>query len=167
MKTTISIRSMVFFLALTLIFSTSCSDDDEKTTPAGVTSEQAIAKFKSYFYKNGEANASQLPDFDAAEWAVATDNNARPTEIFADITGVEAPLTEKYEYSYASADGQCRIRLVGNAQPDANAVYATFYIQIPQCPEFDKLYIATRDYFKGTNDGTSDGTTVTGYPVIW
>ncbi len=167
MKTKTNIRPILFFLALAMAFCTSCSDDDGKTTPAGVTSQQAIAKFKSYFYKDGEANASRLPYFDDTEWAVATENNARATEIFTDITGIEAPLTAKYEYTYASADGKCRIRLAGGAEPNAGAVYATFYIQIPECPEFDKLYITTLDYFKGTNDGVNEGTTVNGYPVIW
>lgn len=163
MKMKFNIQAILMLLVLTTVFCTSCSDDDEKTSPSGATSQEAIAKFKSYFYKDGHVNASQLEDFSETEWAVATENNARACEVFIDITGLEAPLTGAFDYTYASSDGKCRIRLSGNAESDARAVYATFYIQIPECPEISKIHVADPSYFEGTN---GEDMAMPGVPVI-
>lgn len=164
MKTKMKFNLPALLMLLALVCCASCSDDDEKTSPTGVSGPEAIATFKSYFYKDGHVNASRLEDFSATEWAVATDNNARACEVFIDITGLEAPLTGAFDYTYASPDGKCRIRLAGSAESDADAVYATFYIQIPECPEITKIHVADPSYFEGTNAGGDMATP--GVPVI-
>lgn len=156
-------KSILFFFATLLLLFSGCSSDDEKNPAPAVGSQQAIAKFKTYFYKDGEVNATQLADFEATEWAVATDNGARVLEVFTDITGQEAPLTASFDYTYAASDNQCRIRIVGTAEPGQDAVYATFYIQIPACPECDKIHVATLDYFKDEN---GEDALQPGVPVI-
>lgn len=156
-------KSILFFFVTLLLVGSACSSDDEKTPASSVGSQEAIAKFKTYFYKDGKVNATQLDGFEATEWAVSTDNNARALEVFTDITGQEAPLTSSFDYTYAASDNQCRIRIAGTAQPGSDAVYATFYIQIPACPECDKIHVATPDYFKDINGGD---TSQPGVPVI-
>lgn len=150
---------MYVFVMTAALYLSSCSHEEETLLP-GVTSEQAVARFKSYFYKEGKINANKLENFSAKEWAVATDNSGRACEVFTDITGVEAPLTGNYEYSYSSADGKCIIRIVGTISPNKDAIYATLYIDMEDCPDFSKIYIVTKDYFNDSNEGSG------GVPVI-
>ncbi len=156
-------KSILFFFVTLLLLSSGCSSEDEKTPVTSVGSQEAIAKFKTYFYKDGKVNATQLDGFGTTEWAVVADNGARALEVFTDITGQEAPLTSSFDYTYAASDNQCRIRIAGTAEPGSDAVYATFYIQIPACPECDKIHVATLDYFNDINGGS---TVQPGVPVI-
>ena len=153
----------VFMMALVLF--SSCNHEEEVIGNEQTTSGQAIARFKSYFYKDGTVNASKLERHSETEWAVATDNGGRACEVFMDITGVETSLKGKYEYNYVSSDGKCSIRLTGNVRADEDAVYAVFYVQIPECPEFGKIYVTTREYFKEKNgEGVNS---FDGVPVIF
>lgn len=153
-------KSILIAFATLLVVLASCSSDDEKTPAQEVMSQQVVARFKSYFYQDGAVCAVKLDGYADTEWAVAIEDGKSACEIFTSITGMAAPLSTLYEYAYTSSDGECRIRLAGRAQPDAEALYATFYIQIPGCPEISKIHLGSADYFKGTNSGGE------GYPVL-
>lgn len=127
----------------------------------GNNSTQVIARFKSYFYeRNGQVRANKLPGFSVKEWAVAAEKSNRPCEVFSDITGIEAPFSEKYDFTYRTEDGKCTLRLVGTGHPKEDAVFAILYAEIEGCPEIGKIYIVTTEYFM------NDNISMSGVPVI-
>ena len=154
-------KFMMYVFMMVTVLCSSCSKEEDSAGDGKPTPEQVIARFKSYFYRNGEVNATKATG-SIGEWVVVATESARAREVFEDITGKEAPLTEKYSYQYESPDGSCKIQLVGSDHADEKAVYATFIVQIPDCPEIRKILIVTPDYFKGTNDDTQ----IEGVPVI-
>ena len=138
----------------------SCSKDEEAMLP-GVTSEQAVARFKSYFYKeDGQVRAYRLSNFADKEWAVAAEESNRPCEVFTEITGVDAPLTGDYEYTYRTSDGKCTLKLVGTDHPKEDAVYAVLYVKMKDCPDIGKIYIIATKCFM------NDNISMSGVPVI-
>lgn len=152
-------KSIVYVFVLAAVLA-SCSHEEE-TMPTGATSEQVVARFKSYFYKeDGQVRANKLPGFLEKEWAVGAEDSARPCEVFSEITGVDAPLTGNYEYTYCSADGKCTLRLVGTDHPKEDAVYAVLYVEIADCPEISKINICITEYLK------NDNLSMSGVPVI-
>lgn len=154
-------KSIVYVLVLvSAVMLVSCSHEEE-IVPTGVSSEQVVARFKSYFYEeNGQVRANKLPSFLEKEWAVATEKNYRPCEVFSDITGVEAPLAGKYDFTYRTSDGKCTLRLVGTDHPKEDAVYAILYVEIEDCPDIGKIYIVATEYFM------NDNVSMSGVPVI-
>lgn len=154
-------KSIVYVLVLvSAVMLVSCSHEEE-IVPTGMSSEQVVARFKSYFYKeDGQVRANKLPSFLEKEWAVGAEDSARPCEVFSEITGVDAPLTGNYEYTYCSADGKCTLRLVGTDHPKEDAVYAVLYVEIEDCPEISKINICITDYLK------NDNISMSGVPVI-
>lgn len=152
-------KSIVYVFVLVAVLA-SCSHEEE-TMPTGATSEQVVARFKSYFYKeDGQVRANKLPGFLEKEWAVGAEDSTRPCEVFSEITGVDAPLTGNYEYTYCSADGKCTLRLVGTDHPKEDAVYAVLYVEIADCPEISKINICITEYLK------NDNLSMSGVPVI-
>lgn len=154
-------KSIVYVLVLvSAVMLASCSHEEE-IVPTGISSEQVVARFKSYFYEeNGQVRANKLPSFSVKEWAVATEKNYRPCEVFSDITGVEAPLAGKYDFTYRTSDGKCTLRLVGTDYPKEDAVYAVLYVEIEDCPDIGKIYIVATEYFM------NDNVSMSGVPVI-
>lgn len=145
----------------------SCSNDSDPLSPAR-TSEQVIARFKSYLYLvDGQVNAQQLPAFESTEWAVATDSPQRPLEVFSDITGLPTPLKDPYEYSYVSSDKKCSIQIIGMSTPNAEGIYATMYIQIEECEEITQLHICTPQYFNTFEGDGMQNPENPGIPVKW
>lgn len=136
---------------LVVLFSSCSSDDDQKPEPYK-TGEEAVATFRKYFYNQGNVNAIKLDDFLETEWAIPIDQAGKACELFTRLTGMEAALSDKYSYSYQSADGKCAIRIEGKEIPE-DAVYAVMYINIPECPDFSKVILAKPEYFEGTNAG--------------
>lgn len=155
------IAYLVSFMMLA-VFCASCSKD-EPEIPQGVSSQQAIARFKAYFYQDGKVHANRLNSFQDSEWALATDDARKPLDIFMEITGVPVPMKSQYEYSYQSSDGKCNINIKGSAVADTEAVFATINVYIPEYKDIETMHIVTIDYFKGDN---SDDI-VTGVPVIY
>jgi len=134
-----------------ILFLSSCSDDkDPEPYNSG---EEAVANFQYYFYENDEVNALKLDNFLETEWGIPIENAGKACEAFSKITGIETSLTDTYSYSYKSTDGKCTLRIEGKKIPE-DAVYAIMYIDIPECPEFSKIIMATPDYFESTNDYT-------------
>lgn len=124
-------------------------------------SKEVVAKFKSYFFKeNGQVRANKLPSFLEKEWAVGAEDGIRACEVFSDITGVDAPLTENYEYTYSAADGKCTLRLVGTDLPKEDGLYAILYVEIEDCPEISIINICITEYLK------NDNMSMSGVPVI-
>ena len=136
------------------------------TVAEGVSSEQAIAKFRSLFYKDGEVHANHLNRFESTEWSIVVMSPGKPLSAFTDITGIAAPLKEKYEYKYMSSDGKCSIRIKGRLNAAADAIYATMYVQIEDCPEITMVHFTTEDFLKEANEDYV-GTEPPGVPVIW
>ena len=128
-----------------------------------LNSDQVIARFKDYFYQDGKVHANRLSSFQPSEWALATDDARKPLDIFTHITGISAPMKDRYEYSYRSTDGRCNISIQGSAEADTEAMFATINVYIPEYKEIETMHIVTIDYFKGDN---SDDI-VTGVPVIY
>lgn len=139
-------KSMMYALMMALVLFSSCEDscdDCNEPTRADVT-----AKFKSYFYRDGDVYANKLEMCSNTEWAVAAENSGRACEVFKDITGKDAPLTENYGYDFRSSDGACRIVLEGS-KADKDGMYAVFRVSIPECPEITKIYVMTKEVFLG------------------
>lgn len=137
-------------LLLAVGFLTGC-DKHEKPAmpepPAEVTGEQVIARFRNYFYEpDGQVRANKLPNFSLKEWGVCAEYSARPLEVFNDITGLDAQLTDGYDYTFRSSDGECTMRILGVDQPREDQVYAVLYVEIAECPEIGKVYIVTTEY---------------------
>lgn len=146
------------------------ADADRYTSKEGVvqvtvqwSTDQVIARFKDYFYQDGIVRANRLNSFQDSEWALATDEAQKPLEIFTEITGLSVSMKSQYEYSYRSTDGRCNISMKGSADADAEAVFATFNVYIPEYNDIETMHIVTIDYFKGDN---SDDI-ITGVPVIY
>lgn len=154
-------KSIVYvFVLVAAAVLASCSHEEE-TMPTGATSEQVVARFKSYFYKeDGQVRANKLPSFSEKEWAVGAEDSARPCEVFSEITGVDAPLAGKYDFTYRTSDGKCTLRLVGTDYPKEDAVYAVLYVEIEDCPEISKINICITDYLN------NDNLSMSGVPVI-
>lgn len=126
-----------------------------------VSSEQVIARFKSYFYEeNGQVRANKLPGFLLKDWAVVAERSSRPCEVFADITGMEAPLAGIYDYTYSSADGKCTLKLLGTDHPEEDGIYAVLYVEIEDCPDIGTIYIVTMECF------INDDISMSSIPVI-
>lgn len=164
-----SIVYLVSFLVMALFFA-SCFGDkheisqkDKHEFPQGVSSEQAIARFKDYFYQDGKVYANRLNTYQPSEWSLATDDARKPLDVFMEITGVPVTLKSQYEYSYRSSDGKCNISIKGSAEADAKAIFATFHVSISECNDIETMHFVTIDHFKGDN---SDDI-VTGVPVIY
>jgi len=136
--------------SLILLFSSCSSDKDPEPYNSG---EQATANFRYYFYENEKVNALKLDNFLETEWGIPLENADKACKAFRKITGMDASLTDTYSYSYRSTDGKCTLRIEGKKIPE-DAVYAIMYIDIPDCPEFSKIIMATPDYFESTNDYT-------------
>ena len=138
------------------LLASSCSKDDDSTIPATTqrTTEDVTARFKSHFYdESGYVRCVKLSNFSAQEWAIAAQKSSDILEVFNDITGMDAPLTDSYKYRFVSSDGQSTISITGTKNADANAQYATIRVSIPSCSEIQTIHIGTEQYFKGTNDG--------------
>lgn len=107
-----------------------------------------IAKFRSYFYeRDGRVRANKKSSFKEKEWAVAVNERTRPCNVFTDITGMFAPLTTNYDYTYSSADGKCIVRIVGTYQFDKEYIYANLYVKIEDCPDIDVIHICSLEYY--------------------
>ena len=78
-------KSMMYALMMALVLFSSCEDScDDCNEP---TRADVIAKFKSYFYRDGDVYANKLEMCRNTEWAVAAENSGRACEVFKDITG--------------------------------------------------------------------------------
>lgn len=134
-------------------------------TVAGKSSDAVVARFRELFYKDGEVHANHLNRFEPTEWAIVVESPGKPLNAFADITGVTATLKEKYEYKYVSSDGKCSLRIKGQLNAGWDAIYATLYVWIEDCPEISMVHFTTEDFLKEANEdyvGTEPGV-----PVIW
>lgn len=140
----------------------SCSKD-EIETPEVVSSEQAITKLKSYFYRDGEVFANHLARFKPTEWGLVINEAQKPLEAFTDITGLPAPFKENYNYSYRSPDGKCSISITGSKNVNPDGIFATLKVNIPECPEINTIYFTTVDFFYEFNSNGLDA----GVPVIY
>lgn len=156
-------KFMVYVFMMVTVLCSSCSKEEDPAGDGKPTPEQVIARFKSYFYRDGKVNATKATGSSIGEWVVVAKESARAREVFEDITGKEAPLLmDNYNYKYVSPDGNDIIELKGSDRANEKAVYAAFYVQFPDCPEISKILVVTWDYFKGTNDDTH----IEGVPVI-
>lgn len=143
--------SLICIMSVALF--SSCSGDDDTPEPYK-TGEEAVATFRENFYKGGKVNAIKLDNFLETEWAIPIDNPEKVATLFNRLTGMKVALTDSYNYSYQSVDKKCSIRVEGKKIAE-NAVYATMYINITECPEISKVILATPEYFKGTNSELS------------
>lgn len=160
-------KRWMVYLAICLVitaFFASCSKEEPEISD-GFSSGQVTALFRSFLYKDGKVYANHPERFESTEWAIVVKSSETPLNAFTSITGVAAPSKEEYEYGYVSSDGKCSIRIIGQLNAGEDAVYATMYIQIEDCPEITRIHFTTEDFLKGTNDdyvGTEPGV-----PVIW
>ena len=157
-------NSILLFLCIAAIgVFTSCSSDDYNL-PQQLSGTQVINNIKSKLYKDGAVFANKIDGCTETEYVVVTESGAnRACTVFTELTGIEAPLKESYEYTYTSADGTCKIRIRGVKEP-TNGKYATLFFDIPTCPEITILHIGTPAFL---NDNNSEPSTSGGHPVIW
>jgi len=134
---------------LVILFS-ACSSDDDPSPEPYKTGEEAVAAFRKDFYIQGEVNALKLDNFLETEWAIPIDQASKACTLFTRFTGMDAALNDNYNYSYQSVDKKCSIRIEGKKTAE-NAVYATMYINIPECPEIHKVILAKPEFFESTN----------------
>lgn len=137
-----------------------------RITVAGKSRGAVIARFRELLYKDGDVHANHLNRFEATEWSVVVEDPAKPLSVFTDITGIAAPLKETYEYKYTSSDGRCFIRIKGRLKAGWDAIYATMYVRIEDCPEITLLHFTTEDFLKEADEDYV-GTEPPGVPVIW
>lgn len=137
-------------MMLVVLFSACSSDDDPEPDPYK-SGEEAVAVFRSYFYRQDKINALKQDNFLETEWAIPIDKPEDACLIFNRITGMDTKLTDSYNYSYQSVDKKCSIRMEGKKVPE-NAIYGTMYINIPECPEIHKIILAKPEYFDNTNE---------------
>lgn len=153
-KTGMKLISYTCMIAMVLI--SGCSGEDDPALEAYKSGEEAIATFRCYFYNAEGVNAFKQDDFLETEWGVPIDQAEKACILFHRITGMNVKLTEKYNYSYQSTDGKCALRIEGQKTP-VNAVYATIYVNIPECPDIHTVLLVTPEYFDNTNE----------WPVKW
>ncbi|MDL2277332.1 hypothetical protein LJC57_01955 [Parabacteroides sp. OttesenSCG-928-G07] len=134
---------------MTVVLFSACSGDDDE--PDYKSGTEAIAAFRSFFYRNGEINALKHEDFLDTEWAIPIGKPENACVLFNRITGMDVELTDTYNYSYKSTDGKCAIRIEGRRVPE-NFIYGTMYINIPECPEITKIILAKPEYFENTKE---------------
>lgn len=157
-------NSILLFLCIATIgILGSCSSDDDNL-PQQLSGTQVINNIKSKLYKDGKIHANKIDGCAETEYVVITESGAnRACTVFTELTGIEAPLKESYEYTYTATDGTCKIRIKGIKEP-TNGKYATIFFDIPTCPEITILHIGTPAFFYDNNAEPSVGG---GHPVIW
>jgi len=136
---------------ITVVLFSACSSDDDTVPEPYKSGTEAIATFRSFFYRQDKINALKQDNFLDTEWAIPIEKPEDACEIFNRITGMDVKLTDTYNYSYQSTDGKCTIRMEGKRIPE-NAIYGTIYINISECPEITKIILAKPDYFENTNE---------------
>ncbi|MDH6313130.1 hypothetical protein M2137_001917 [Parabacteroides sp. PFB2-10] len=136
---------------ITVVLFSACSSDDGPDPDPYKSGPEAIAAFRSFFYRNGKINALKHKNFLDTEWAIPIGKPEDTCMIFNLITGMDVKLTDTYSYSYKSTDGKCTIRMEGKRIPE-NAIYGTMYINIPECPEITKIILAKPEFFENTNE---------------
>ena len=99
-------KSMMYALMMALVLFSSCEENEKAEEALRVT-----MNFKFYFYRDGEVCANKLEMCGETEWAVAAENSGRACEVFKDITGKAAPLTEDYKYNFTFPDESGHIKL--------------------------------------------------------
>lgn len=130
------------------------------------TGKQVIYRFKIKMYNHlGQVNANHLESDPPTEWNLVATSPSEVLPFFTFLTGVPAPLTERYDYTYRSSDGKCTIRIVGTTEL-VNYKYATMYVQIDECPEITLLHLVDMKYLSQKKNGkTADRITAYGIPV--
>ncbi|GEM_PF-2307158 len=141
---------------ITVVLLSACSSDDDTAPEPYKSGGEAVAAFRSYFYNTDGVNAFKRDNFLDTEWGVPIDQADKVCILFNRITGMDVKLTDKYNYSYQSTDGRCSLRIEGHNIP-VNAVYATMYVNIPECPDIHTVKLVTPEYFDNVNE----------WPVKW
>lgn len=153
MKSYRIMRSTVLLLLcmLTVGIFSSCSSDEDTTTP-GAPSEEVVSFIKSKLYdKQGNVAANQLDTYQKGEYNLIADEESEVCSFFTMMTGVEAESGDTYKYVYQSADSKHLITIEGSRTAD-KAVYATILFAIPECPEIKIIHIGTPAIMQGTNE---------------
>lgn len=136
---------------ITVVLFSGCSDDDKNEIPEpDNTNKEAIAAFRSYFYRGDTVYAFKQDNFLETEWAVPIEDADVPCTIFSRVTGLQVPLTDSYSYSYQPGDESFSIRIEGRKIP-RDAIYCTMYVNIPDCPEIRSIIFSTPEYFDNEN----------------
>ena len=158
-------NSILLFLCVAAIgFFTSCSSDDDNS-PQSLSSAQVVNNIKSKLYKDGEVHANKIDNCTETEYVVISVSGGDKTcTFFTEITGVEAPLKDSYEYTYISDDGICKIRIRGTKEA-VNGKYATITFDVPNCPELTLLHIGTLAFLNDNNSESAPDDSE-GHPVI-
>lgn len=134
-------------------FLSSCSSDDDKTTPEA-SSEELVKFMKTNLYdEQGEVAANVLDTYQEGEYNLVADEGSEVCEFFSAMTGIETQPLETYEYTYKSEDGKYQVAIKGT-QVANNAIYATLYFSVPECPEIKIIHIGTMAIMNGTNGGS-------------
>lgn len=131
----------------------SCSSDDDKTI-LGVSSEELVKFMKTNLYdEEGKVAANVLDTYQEGEYNLVADEGSEVCEFFSAMTGIETQPLETYEYTYKSEDGKYQVMIKGT-QLANNAIYATLYFSVPECPEIKILHIGTIAIMNGSNGGS-------------
>lgn len=153
MKSYRIIKSTVLLLCvLAAGILSSCSSDDEETT-LGASSEELVKFMKNNLYdEQGKVAANILDTYQEGEYNLVADEGSEVCEFFSAMTGVETQPLETYEYAYKSEDGKYQVSIKGT-QVANNAIYATLYFSVPECPEIKIIHVGTLAIMNGTNGG--------------
>lgn len=161
MKNRTSTNKLLLLLCILSLgaFFTYCSDNDDEETTQQYSGTEAINFIKKYLYNDdGSVNAGKLDNYQESEYAVITESQEGPCIFFTQITGIEAPLRNSYEYTFNDAqEPTCKIIIKGKREA-VNGEYATLYFDIPACREIKIIHIGTPNFLDGTNSGDKKNT---------
>lgn len=133
-----------------------CTKDEIHTLP-GFSHEEVVAFMKKGLYdSDGNVTANQLDEYGPTEWNLIAIDPEDALAYWNDLTGMDVPVTNSYEYEYKSSDGKCTISITGNLTPDPNHIYADICFNVPECPEITLLHIGTMEMMFGTIGLTAD-----------
>lgn len=140
---TVTFKAIFLLGMLSIGMFASCSDDKEENP--GRTGTEIINLIKQNLYDQaGAVHAVHLYHYQEGEYALIAEKKEEACKFFSALTGMEAPLSSSYEYTYefTNAKGKpCKISIKGKSEPE-NGMYATLYFSIPECSELQILHIA-------------------------
>lgn len=164
MKNYITTNSILLLLCIfSLGCFTSCSDDDNQQN-SGKSETEVVNFVKKYLYNSDNSvKATKIDGYQEGEYALIADTPEEACLFFTQLTGMAAPLTSFYDYQFT--DDSCTISIKGRKEAK-DGIYATLYIDIPECSEIKVIHIGTPSIISSTNDGADNATSIVRVPVM-
>lgn len=161
-------KQIIFSLTLLFAMALGFSSCRKELIDRCNDSSTVIENVKRFVYDSqGDIILGKTDDFKHNEWIIGVKGSTVPLEVFSELTGMEASLSQNYSHIYRSNDGTCIISIKGSLTADEEFEYAELTVIIPGMEEIRTIHFVSEEYNLHISGSRNDsGTPSSGVPVI-